>query len=178
MQEFTNEIIDIDLLPKYQEVGLNSPDPSYWKVILINISLCALFMAIGLGFLFFFNEKTHPYLLYYIASFMLLFVFIFFIYKASFKKRGYVLREKDIIFKSGIIAESTAIVPLNRIQHVALNEGVFSRMYGLATLQIHTAGGATGHIHIAGIPIYQANTIKEALLKKIDLLDDLVEENA
>jgi membrane protein YdbS with pleckstrin-like domain len=178
MQEFTNDTIDIDLLPKYQEVILNSPDSNYWKVILINISLCALFMAIGLGSLLFFNEKNHPYLLYCIAGFVLLFVFIFFIYKASFRKRGYALREKDIIFKSGIIAESTAIVPLNRIQHVALNEGFFSRMYGLATLQIHTAGGATGHIHIAGVPIYQAKTIKEALLKKIDLLDNVVEEHA
>jgi membrane protein YdbS with pleckstrin-like domain len=178
MQEFTNEPVDIDLLPKYQEVKLNSPHPNYWKVIVINISLCVLFFVIGLVFLFLFNEKIRPFLPFGIATFIVIFALIFLIYQASFRKRGYALREKDIIFKSGIIAESTAIVPLNRIQHVALNEGIFSRMYGLATLQIHTAGGATGHIHIAGVPIYEAKTIKEALLKKIDLLDNVAEAHA
>ena len=97
----------------------------------------------------------------------------FLLYKASFKKRGYALREKDVVYKSGIIAETTTIIPLNRIQHVALDEGLFSRIYGLATLEIHTAGGSTGHMKIAGIPVEKAKMIKEALVKRLDILENI-----
>lgn len=176
MPEFTNEPIEIDLLPKFEEVSLNAPDPRFWSVIVLNISILLILGAIGLGLLIFFNEQVKPYSVYYIAGYIIIFSFVFLLYKASFKKRGYALREKDIVYKSGVIAETTIIVPLNRIQHVALNEGMFSRMYKLATLQVHTAGDSSGHMHIAGIPIDRAKSIKEALLKKLDLLENSTDQ--
>lgn len=176
MPEFTNEVIEIDSLPKYQSVNLTNPHPSYWKVMRINISIFILFGALGLGLFIFFNEKIRPYSIYLSIGFIVIAVLIFLLFRASFKKRGYALREKDIIYKSGIIAETTSIVPLNRIQHVALDEGLFSRMYKLATLQIYTAGGDSGHMHIAGIPIDRARSIKEALLKKLDLLENSADQ--
>ncbi|MNR37605.1 Bacterial membrane flanked domain protein [compost metagenome] len=66
-----------------------------------------------------------------------------------------------------MIAETTIIVPLNRIQHVSLSEGVLSRMFALGTLQIYTAGGSSGEIKIAGIPIEQAKALKEALVQRL-----------
>jgi len=170
MQEFTNEVIELELLPKYEEVNLNAPDPKYWKVILINIFIFFGLIATILISLIIFIDKIRPSALYLVVGFVLIFILNFLLYRASFKKRGFTLREKDIIYKSGVIAETTSIIPLNRIQHVALDEGLFSRIYKLATLQIHTAGGSSGHMHIAGIPVEQAKAIKEALLKKLDLL--------
>jgi len=169
MLEFTNDPIEIDQLPKYQDIKLNTPHPDYWKVIVICIFIFFLLCGIGLTALIFLNEQIKPYYMYIISAFILIIVLVLLLYRASFKKRGFVLREKDIIYKSGIIAETTSIIPLNRIQHVALNEGMLSRMYGLAMLQIYTAG-SSGHMNIAGIPIDQAKSIKEALLKKLDLL--------
>jgi len=171
MSEFTNEPIEIERLPKFHEVGLNAPDPRFFNVIVINILILLTLGGAGLGALIFFNEQVRPNSVYFVIGYLIIFSLIFLLYKASFKKRGYALREKDIIYKSGLIAETTTIVPLNRIQHVALDEGLFSRMYKLATLQIYTAGGASGHMHIAGIPVDQAKAIKEALLKKLDLLE-------
>ncbi|MES2418692.1 MAG: PH domain-containing protein [Bacteroidota bacterium] len=169
MQEFTNEIIPLEKLPKYQEISLNSPHKNYWKVIVINLSIFLLFIAGALTALILLNNKIQPYANYLIGAVLLGAVLLFILFKASFKKRGFALREKDIVYKSGIIAETTTIIPLNRIQHVALNEGIFSRFYGLATLQIYTAGGQSGHLRIAGIPVESAKVIKEALIKKIDL---------
>ncbi|MBC7615621.1 MAG: PH domain-containing protein [Pedobacter sp.] len=174
MQEFTNEAIEINSLPRYQEVSLNAPHPTYWKVMLINISIFIFLSITALITIIILNEKIKPYGIYLGGGCIIIFAFIFLLYKTSFKKRGYALREKDIIYKSGIIAEKTTIIPLNRIQHVALDEGLFSRIYKLATLQIHTAGDGTGHMHISGIPIEQARTIKEALLKRLDLLETSV----
>jgi len=81
------------------------------------------------------------------------------------------MRKHDVIYKNGIIAESTTIVPLNRIQHIELNEGIFSRAYKLGSLQLFTAGGQSGHIRISGIAIDEARSIRDLLLKKLDLLE-------
>ncbi|MFI5453588.1 PH domain-containing protein [Pedobacter sp. UC225_61] len=171
MEEFTNENIDLDKLPHYQVVILTAPHPSYWKVILINICIFLFLTGIGLTVLLIVNEEVKPYSLSIISSYLIVAILIFILYRASFKKRGFALREKDIIYKSGIIAETTTIVPLNRIQHVALDEGIFSRVFKLGKLQIFTAGGQSGHLHIAGIEIEKARSIKEMLLRKLDQIE-------
>lgn len=171
MPNFTNETIDLDQLPKYEETPLTSPDPKYWNVCVISISIFLLFIAIGLSLLLWLNDEVKHYTYLILVVFLGFSLLLFLLQWASFKKKGFALREKDMIYKSGIIAIKTSIVPLNRIQHVALDEGIFSRMYGLATLQLNTAGGSSGQIHIEGIPVEKAKIIKELLIKKIDLLE-------
>ena len=175
MQEFTNETFDLDSLPKYQEIELTAPNPKYWNVIVINLSIILLFVGVGLAAIYYFVDDDKPKSIYFIAGYIVFCALLFIIHRFSFKKRGYALREKDIVYKSGIIAETTTIVPLNRIQHIALDQGITSRSYGLATLQIFTAGGQTGHLHIAGIEIEKAKSIKEMLLRKLDQIENLAE---
>lgn len=172
MQGFTNEVIDIDQLPKYEEVTLTSPHPKYWNVIVINICIFFLTGGIALIALIILNKLITPYLYFILIAYLIILAITFILYYLSFKKRGFALREKDVIYKKGIIAESTTIIPLNRIQHVALNEGLFSRIYGLATLRVYTASGISGHIFIAGIPVEKAKVIKEALVKRLDSLEN------
>ncbi len=167
MQHFTNETIALDKLPKYEETPLTNPDPKYWRVIIINLFIFLFLMAIALGLLTFFNESVRANWMLWTTLFVAFAVFLCLISYASFKRRGFALREKDVLYKSGIIAEKTTIIPLNRIQHVALNEGMFSRIFGLGTLQIYTASGSSGEMHIAGIEIEQAKAIKEALVQRL-----------
>ncbi|MFD0940869.1 PH domain-containing protein [Pedobacter boryungensis] len=176
MEEFTNENIDLDKLPKYQEVTLTAPHPNYWKVILINIFIFLFFAGVCLTAFLFLNEDIKHNRPFFIGGYLVVAVLIFILYRASFKKRGFALREKDIVYKSGIIAETTTIVPLNRIQHVALDEGIFSRIFMLGKLQIFTAGGQSGHLHIAGIEIEKARSMKEILLRKLDQIETLAED--
>jgi len=176
MQDFTNETIDLNQLPKYQDIILNTPNKKYWSIIVINISISLLLVGIGLITLLILNKESRPYLYSIIGGYLVIGILIFLLHAASFKKRGFALREKDIVYKSGIIAESTSIIPINRIQHVALNEGIFSRMYKLATLQISTASGGSGQMNIAGIPIEKAKVIKEALVQRLDLLEKTEEQ--
>lgn len=168
-ETFTNEVIDISSLPKYEEIAFQHPHSDYWKIICINLSIFLGLIGIGAAMLLFFiNEvRTHSFLI--TAIYLALAAILFLLFRASFKKRGYAIRTHDVIYKSGIIAESTTIVPLNRIQHIELNEGILSRFFQLGSLQLFTAGGQTGHIHISGIPIEAAKNIRDLLLKKLDL---------
>ena len=176
MQEFTNETIDLENLPKYQDVELTAPNPKYWNVIVINLSIILLLVGGAIATLFFLVDDEKPNPFYILAGYLVFSALLFLIHRLSFKKRGYALREKDIIYKHGLIAETTTIIPIHRIQHVALDEGITSRSYGLATLQIYTAGGASGHVHIAGIEVEKAKIIKEALIKRLDLLENITAE--
>ena len=169
---FTNETIDLDRLPKYEEIALKQPHPNYWKIICINLLIFFGILGICVGAFLFFFEEIRPNAVWIIPVYFILVVISFLLYHLSFKKRGYAVRTHDVIYKSGIIAESTTIVPLNRIQHIELNEGIFARIYKLGSLQLFTAGGQSGHIHISGIAIDEARSIRDLLLKKLDLLEN------
>lgn len=176
MKEFTNETIDLANLPKYENVELTAPNSKYWNVIVINLGIVLIIIAAFLGLFIFLLDDKLPNPIYPIVGYVFFAAFLVFIYRLSFKKRGFALREKDIIYKHGVIAETTTIIPINRIQHVALDEGIISRSYGMATLQIFTAGGASGHVHIAGIEVEKAKIMKEVLVKRLDLIVDAIAE--
>jgi membrane protein YdbS with pleckstrin-like domain len=53
-----------------------------------------------------------------------------------------------VLYKYGILATKTIIIPYNRVQHVALHEGFVSRYLGLAKIEIFTAGGSSSDIEI------------------------------
>ncbi|MFA7445391.1 MAG: PH domain-containing protein [Flavobacteriaceae bacterium] len=164
----------MDSLPKYQEVPFQFIHPKYWNVMAINISIFIVFLLLGFGVLSFIIPEVMPIWFYVlIPLFILLFGgFLLWINRIAFKKRGYALREKDLLYRSGILATTTTIVPFNRIQHIAVNEGVFSRMYGLAALEIYTAGGNSSDLTVSGIEREKAISIKEFLMNNINFTSD------
>ncbi|NTE00682.1 PH domain-containing protein [Agrobacterium tumefaciens] len=175
---FTNEAIDIDSLPKYEEIVLKKPHHDYWKVMCISFFIWFTILAviIGLGLTFIDDFKSHSVSI--ISVYLLLMLIIFILKRIGFKKRGYALRTRDVMYKNGIIAESTTIVPLHRIQHIELNEDILSRVFKLGTLQIFTAGGQSGHLHITGIPIDEARSIRDLILNQINPADDSSAKNS
>lgn len=168
MQEFTNDTLDIGNLPKYEEVPLNPVSKKYWNVVVINLITFLLILAIGLSTLLYFSAGSRPYIYVIIGGYIAFGIILFALYRTDINRRGYAVREKDILYRSGIIAISTTIIPFSRIQHITLDEGFLSRMYNLGQLRIFTAGGNSGSLHIPGIDINQTRQIKETLMKQIN----------
>src|SRR5690606_3919022 len=138
-----------DTLPKYEEVVFEKLQPKYWNVIVINLMIFTLILlgAVAITFISVYSSnKTDLGVGFYVAilvAALLIISLSFWMNRISFQKRGFMIREKDLLYKSGILSTTTTIVPFNRIQHIAINEGMFSRMYDLASLEIYTAGGST-----------------------------------
>jgi membrane protein YdbS with pleckstrin-like domain len=168
MDKFTNEPIDVNGLHRYEDVPLDPLDANYWKVILLNIFITLLILIIAATLLFYFLTESRAYILPVVLGITSFGIFLIFIFRLSFKRRGLAVREKDIIYSSGILSAKTTVVPFSRIQHVALNQGIFSRMYKLGALQVFTAGGASGNINIHGLSIERAHKIKEVLATRLD----------
>ena len=169
MENFTNETIDTANLPKYEEVAFTSLHPNYKKVVLLNVSLLSCILFFGFGSVAFFknDEFTQNNLIAIGSLLALVIVLIFFFSLLSYRKKGFAFRNHDVLFRSGIIATSTMVIPYNRIQHVSLHEGLVSRYFGLAKIEIFTAGGNSSDIEIPGIEKSQAEDIKQLLMGKI-----------
>ena len=167
MENFTNEIIDTKQLPKFEEVQLTSLHPKYWYEIIINTSVVFLVLGVILGVVWNNTEKILYSEIYLIIAYFVILIFYFLLKRIGFKKKGYAFRNHDVIYRSGIIATNTMVIPYNRVQHVALHEGFISRYFGLAKVEIFTAGGSASDIEISGIEKEEAENIKQLLMGKI-----------
>lgn len=168
MNDFSNETIDTLGLPRYEDVTLTPLHPSYLTVIWFNIALVFGSIAVLAGVAFYFiDEITDKWLLITIGYSVILILTII-IQVISFKNKGFAFRTHDVIYRSGAISTTTMIIPYTRVQHVAQHEGIVARWLGLATVEIFTAGGATGDIKIPGLEKIHASAIKKLLVGKIE----------
>ena len=170
MIKFTNENLDINELPNFEEVQLNQLQCKYFNVIAINLSLfnfliLMLFFVISYFKSNFFSNRIWMIMGTFIGAMIFL---SFFLAKLSFKKKGYAFRTHDVIYKEGLISETTTIIPFNRVQHVALHQGFISRKLGLASIELFTAGGSSSDLKIPGILLEDAQKIKNLVSQKIN----------
>jgi len=167
MENFINETIDTTQLPKYEEVEFSVLHPDYWKVILVSLATFFLIVGIGAGIVLLFNEELTPFIFEFSWVYLVFLVIVIFFSRLSFKKKGFAFRNHDVLFRHGMIATNTLVIPYNRVQHVSLHEGLISRIFGLAKIEIFTAGGSSSDIMIPGIKKEQAENIKQLLMGKI-----------
>ncbi|TGD59285.1 PH domain-containing protein [Flavobacterium humi] len=167
MENFTNETIDIGSLPKFEEVRFTALHPDYWKVVIIQWAVFFLIAATLLGFALFCVDDFAGFRLAASIAFLLIVVLSLFFSRIGFRKKAFAFRHHDVLFRHGVIATNTVVIPYNRVQHVALHEGLVSRYFGLAKIEIFTAGGNSSDIEIPGIQKEQAENIKQLLMGKI-----------
>ncbi|RZJ71014.1 PH domain-containing protein [Flavobacterium sp.] len=165
--EFTNETLDTNTLPRFEEVRLTKIHGDYWKVILIVEAIIFLIVGAGLGFMYYFQREFQEYGLYLVIAYIVLILATIGFSRLSFVKKGFAFREHDVLYRDGVIATTTMVIPYNRVQHVALHEGAISRIFGLAKIEVFTAGGHQSDLQIPGIEKEQAENIKQLLMGKI-----------
>lgn len=165
---FSNLAIDIDSLPKQEEVPLHPVSKKFkavqwWNWSILWIIVAALFT----GFLFLPKVNFTTTTIVFISSGLLLFAII---HRAtqelSFGFRAFALREQDIIYQQGWLVRKKEICPLSRVQHCSVNASVIERKYGLATLELFTAGSNGADITIRGLTTQQAAMLKEVIIQK------------
>jgi len=92
--------------------------------------------------------------------------FIFLSYKSYFYE-GYALRQRDVVYKSGMLFRSTIIVPFNRVQHCEINQGPIDRYFGLSELSLFTAGGSSSDLNIPGLSQDTAAKLKQFITNQV-----------
>lgn len=64
--------------------------------------------------------------------------------------RGYAVRDRDILYRSGVLWRSVRAVPFNRVQHTRTDSTPMDRRFGLANLSVFPAGGGAHKIRGLG----------------------------
>jgi len=167
MESFTNETIDTTRLPRFEEVQFTKLHPFYWKVLLINLSITLIIVGVLVGVACYNIEELIGLQMQVSIAYVVLALLVFYFSYLGFKRKAYAFREHDVLYRHGVIASTTIVIPYNRVQHVALHEGIVSRFFGLAEIEIFTAGGNSSDISIPGIEKLQAEDIKQLLMGKI-----------
>lgn len=163
---FVNDYMPLESLPRYESVPLTPIDRKYRYVIFWNWLFIIVFcMAIVL--IFFLESAWRPYRWLAAGAAVLLVASWGVLHLQAFKRRAFAVRTHDVIYRHGILSVATTVIPFNRIQHVTVREGVIARWYALASIQVFTAGGASSDLKINGLPKNTAESVKAAILQKI-----------
>lgn len=168
MTSFTNPQVFPETMPRHSGVALQSIEPAYRKVMMLNRIIFWIIVAVlfAVAWLFLVPEEAK----FWFGIAALVFVLsglglgLFTVSKA-FENMGYALRQHDVIFRKGWLFEKLHLVPLKRIQHCVVKRSPLDRQFGLASLKIFTAGGAAADITLRGLSVDKAQTLKDFLLQ-------------
>lgn len=75
----------------------------------------------------------------------------------------------------GVLKHVRTVVPLRRIQHVDVSQDLIEREFALGRLVVHTAGSRSSDVVIPGLPLPDAEEIRDKI-KRFILEDPLIEE--
>jgi uncharacterized protein len=169
---FSNTPIDPSVLPQAEPLAYQALAPAWLKTSYISIVIFFVFLLIPVMILPL--TKGGKYAgLYLIPVFWLLwFLISLWLTKKDFHYRGYSLRERDILYRRGVLFKSTTAIPFNRVQHVEIKQGPIARYFGLHTLVLYTAGGESSDLSIPGLEGDTAQQLKTFVIQKTTATDE------
>jgi membrane protein YdbS with pleckstrin-like domain len=163
---FENPEIALHELPDTDSVQWQALDPAYKKLRLLQNSIGIFFATVPMVILPLAINLPNLATIFVWIIWALLATALFAWPTIALPKRGYVLRDKDVLFRKGVIWQSVTAIPFNRIQHVETSSTPFDRKFGLATLQLFTAGGSGGDLKIDGLAEGTAEQMRVYVLEK------------
>ena len=92
-----------------------------------------------------------------------------------YRRWGFALRPEELYLEHGVITNVRTIVPLRRIQHLDVSQDLLEREFGLGRLVVHTAGSRSSDVVIPGLPLEEAERIRDEV-KRFILEDPLTED--
>lgn len=166
--EFSNEQIFPVSFPKMAILEYSPLEKNLLKADLIWV---ILFFSVGFVFSLVIRYvfDVEWMIVYGQYTWLVLFIFmvisLLFVY-FGFHKKSYAIRQKDIMYNSGLFWQSSIAIPFNRVQHCEVSQGPIDRFYNLAELKIFTAGGSSSDLSISGLSPETAARIKDFIVVK------------
>jgi hypothetical protein len=163
---FENTEISLEHLPDADAVEWQALDERFVRRLQVSGLLRAAVLAIGVCLLQIVNAQTGgplPAGVAWSIPALALLVGLFWP-PVSVARKGYAVRDKDIVYRSGVFRRTVTAIPFNRVQHVETGSTPLDRRYQLATLQLYTAGSAGGDLKINGLPAAVAERLRVFVL--------------
>jgi membrane protein YdbS with pleckstrin-like domain len=163
---FENVEISLDELPGADSLEWQPLDTGFRSRMIVERLITIAFLLAG-GIII----SLIPPVPYYSALFLILGIIIAAVAMLAWPflaipRMGFVVRDKDLVYRSGVFWRRVTAIPYNRIQHVETSSSPLDRRYNLASLKVFTAGGAGGDLKIDGLGKEQAEQLRALVLEK------------
>ena len=84
-----------------------------------------------------------------------------------YRRLGYAIDGRFLRTVRGWLFHTDTVVPFVRVQHIDVTRGPFDKMFGTATLVVHTAGTHNSIVSLPGLSPERAAEIREAIRSEI-----------
>jgi uncharacterized protein len=84
-----------------------------------------------------------------------------------YRRLGYAIDGRLMRTVRGWLFHTDTVVPFVRVQHIDVTRGPFDKMFGTATLVVHTAGTHNSIVTLPGLSPERAAEIREAIRSEI-----------
>ncbi|GAB5348849.1 PH domain-containing protein [Alteriqipengyuania sp. 357] len=88
---------------------------------------------------------------------------VIFLPHRRYAARGHAISADRLRVVKGILFHSDTVVPFGRVQHIDVDRGPIERYYGLATLQVYTAGSHGDVVSLPGLAHEDALAMRETI---------------
>ncbi|GGB59183.1 hypothetical protein GCM10010833_12490 [Blastomonas aquatica] len=147
------------------DTGLHPIEPAYRHVIRIMTAMTLVPMLIGasvLEFVLMDNIGAPQGLVLAPALALGAFIFVFLPHR-KWRRWGYNGADEQLRVARGWLVRTDTIVPFKRIQHIDVAQGPVERMFGLASLTVHTAGTHNSIVTLPGLTRNDAEAMRDAM---------------
>ncbi len=168
-EEFSNQVVLPNLLAPIEIQEFEALDGKYKLVKLISAAILLILALIAFFLIAFLSSDDTPIfvLIGVPVIFAILFIWRLVLVNLGFPKKGYLLREHDLSYRSGLLFYKLTSIPFNRIQHVEVSQNMVEKSFGLSRVKVFTAGGSVSDLSIPGLLPDKAHQIESFLLSKV-----------
>ncbi len=144
---FVNPEVPLDSLPGTEKLAWNPLHPRFARRLQLGALFRAILIAAAWGAIHYFGviwEQVPwaPPLIWALFGVFALWSILWPL--VSVPRRGYIVRERDILYRSGVFWRSVRAFPFNRVQHTKLDSTPLDRWFGLASVSVFPAGAHSG----------------------------------
>ena len=147
--------------PASNDDDLSRLDPRHIIVSRIGSAIFMLFFVVGAGILEFAQLLSPGTILIPVTLLAVYYAWV--VPARKYNRWGYHISADRLRIIRGYLFYSDTIVPFSRIQHIDVEQGPLQRPYGLATLQVHTAGNHNSTITLPGLKHADAIAMRETI---------------
>lgn len=168
---FSNEPIDVSDIPILDEHTFVSMHPNLLRVALIGRAVFAC-VAIIVGVVVAIVVPSRSWIPLLVAGVVTALVGLSAVLKVlEVRNIAYQVREHDLSYRSGVLMKTVETVPFVRVQHARISQGPIQRSFGLATLEVNSAGP---DLHIHGLGSEDAERLKVLVVERAgELIEEL-----
>ena len=148
--------------PFGQEAGWRRPSPRLWRLRVIQAAVIGVAVALIVGGAVLGSDAT--------AGLIVMATVLagaglstWFLRRRCLAWR-YLERDEDLVVARGVAFRRLSVVPYGRMQYVDVTAGPLERIFGLATVRLHTAAAATD-ARVPGLEPEEATRLRDQLTR-------------